>query len=70
MVLYWLQDKSPGQKATQEMITFAGQTLGRLRLLLRVPGIARLVGDFARRISAVTEPGERNIGEFAEPPGD
>jgi AcrR family transcriptional regulator len=57
MVLYWLQDKTPDQRATQEMIGFAGQTLGRLRLLLRVPVIARLVSDLAKRVAAVTEPG-------------
>ena len=57
MVLYWLQDRTRDQKATQEMIGFAGQTLGRLRLFLRLPGIPRLLSDFAKRVAVVTEPG-------------
>ena len=43
MVLYWLQDRTPDQRATRDLIGFAEETLGRLHLLLRIPLIARLL---------------------------
>jgi AcrR family transcriptional regulator len=53
LALHWLQDRTPEQQATREMLTFAEETLSRLRLLLRIPLIARLLTDLARRIAPV-----------------
>jgi AcrR family transcriptional regulator len=55
LALYWLQDRTPEQRATRDMLTFAEETLGRTRLLLRIPLIARLLTDLARRVAPVTQ---------------
>ncbi|HLK59569.1 MAG TPA: TetR/AcrR family transcriptional regulator [Chthonomonadaceae bacterium] len=48
LVLFWLQDASPGQRVTHQLIAFGEEMLGRLRLVLRLPwateGLVKLGG--------------------------
>jgi len=48
LVLFWLQDRTPGQKATHELIAFGGEMLGRLRPALRLPLVSRQVARLAQ----------------------
>ncbi len=51
LVLFWLQDATPGQQVTHRLIDFGEEMLGRLRLVLRLPwaidGLTRLAGLLA-----------------------
>src|SRR5437667_90750 len=51
LLLFWLQDSSPGQRATHQSIDFGEEMLGRLRLILRLPwaadGLTKLSGILA-----------------------
>lgn len=40
MILFWLYDRSPQQKATQELLTFARDMLALTRRLLRLPFVS------------------------------
>ena len=56
LLLFWLQDLSPGQRATHRSIDFGEEMLGRLRLLLRLPwavdGLTKLSGILAPILNA------------------
>ena len=58
LVLFWVQDPTPHQKATSELITFGEEMLSRLRLALRLPWAAQA----AARLGAILEP------LFGDPP--
>jgi len=56
LVLFWLQDSTPGQRATHQSIDFGEEMLGRLRLVLRLPwaadGLTKLSGILAANLDA------------------
>src|SRR4051794_25560654 len=40
LLLFWLQDSTPGQRATHQAVDFGEEMLGRLKLVLRLPWAA------------------------------
>lgn len=58
-VLFWLQDRTPGQRATAELIGFAEEMLGRLRPVLGLPPVARPLTRLARILAPMFGPPER-----------
>jgi len=55
-VLFWLQDRSPGQKATEDLIVLARDTVRRARPALRLPPVARLLARMAQIIGPMFGP--------------
>ncbi len=47
MVLFWLQDRSPGQTKTRELLTFAEEMIGRLRPVLGLGPVAKPLARLA-----------------------
>lgn len=41
LILFWLQDRSPQQQRTQELLNFIQDTLGKIRFALRLPPVSR-----------------------------
>jgi AcrR family transcriptional regulator len=41
VVMFWLQDRSPGQARTGELLDFMQETMGRLRFALMLPPVSR-----------------------------
>jgi AcrR family transcriptional regulator len=58
IVLFWLQDRTEGQRATQELIDFAEDLLGRLRLALKLPMTAKILTRFVKIIGPMFGPAE------------
>jgi len=56
VVLYWLQDRSEGQRATRELISFAGKMLQRLRPFLGLPGVAKPLTQLSRLLAPMFGP--------------
>lgn len=52
LLLYWLYDPSPDQRATGALVSFAGDTLTHVRRLLRLP----LFGGLLARLAGLIEP--------------
>jgi AcrR family transcriptional regulator len=50
LILFWLQDSSPGQSATTELLKFGKQMLGRIRPFLTTPMVTRPLAQLARII--------------------
>lgn len=50
ILLFWLYDKTPNQRATGEIITFAADSLKLGRRLLRLPPFARLLTRLVKAI--------------------
>lgn len=50
LILFWLQDSSPGQSATTELLKFGKQILGRIRPFLMTPVVTRPLAQLARII--------------------
>ncbi|HEX5689817.1 MAG TPA: TetR/AcrR family transcriptional regulator [Roseiflexaceae bacterium] len=48
LILFWLYDRTPGQRATHELVTLGSEVLGVTRRLLRLPPIARALSRLAR----------------------
>ncbi len=48
LVLFWLQDRSPDQKKTDELITLMHDLTARLRPVLRLPAVSRPLARLAR----------------------
>ncbi len=48
LVLFWLQDRSPGQRATDEMLSVIRDMVARLRPALRIPVVSRPLARLAR----------------------
>jgi AcrR family transcriptional regulator len=48
LILFWLQDTTPGQSATTELLKFAKQTLGRIRPFLTMPLVTRSLAQLAK----------------------
>ncbi len=55
-VLFWLQDRSPGQQATRELIVFAQETITRLRPTLGLPPVAKSLTRLVRIIGPMFGP--------------
>jgi AcrR family transcriptional regulator len=53
LLLFWLYDRSPGQRATDELLEFSRDTLKLGRRLLRLPPLAIALARFARAIEPV-----------------
>ena len=52
LVLFWLQDRTPGQRATDELLVLARDLLTRLRPFLRLPFVSRTLS----RLANITAP--------------
>ncbi len=63
VILFWLQDRSPGQARTFELLDFGQETLARLRPLLGLPPVARPLARLARILDPLFGPGEGGEGE-------
>lgn len=64
LVLFWLQDTSPGQRATKELLKFGRETLGRIRPFLNLPVVSR---SFAR-VADIIEPMFGPVSEDGQKP--
>lgn len=51
LVLFWLQDPTPNQRATDALIGFGEETLGRFRILLALPGVSPLLTRLSERLA-------------------
>lgn len=58
VVLFWIQDQSPGQERTYELLKFGRETLGRLRPLLGLPPVARPLARLAGIVGPMFGPVE------------
>ena len=59
LILFWLQDRSPQQRRTDELLEFLQGTLGSLRLALKLPPVARGAARLANILSPMFgSPGE------------
>jgi AcrR family transcriptional regulator len=58
VILFWLQDRSPGQARTRELLDFGQETLARLRPLLGLPPVARPLARLARILDPMFGPGD------------
>lgn len=56
LVLFWLQDRTPGQTATADLLAFTEETLGRLRPVLGLPPVAKPLTRLARILSPMFGP--------------
>jgi hypothetical protein len=55
LILFWLYDRTPNQRATDELLGLAGDMLGIVRRLLRLPPLARMLARLVRIIGPVFE---------------
>jgi AcrR family transcriptional regulator len=55
LILFWLYDRTPNQRATDELLTLVGDALGIVRRLLRLPPLARLLARLVRIIGPMFE---------------
>jgi AcrR family transcriptional regulator len=53
LLLFWLHDRSPDQRATDDLIKLARDTLALVRPVLRVPPISKALARLARAIEPV-----------------
>ncbi len=58
IVLFWLQDRSPAQERTHELLKFGRETLGRLRPLLGLPPVAKPLARLAGIVGPMFGPVE------------
>ena len=56
LVLFWLQDRTPNQRATEELLSLARDLLARLRPLLRLPYLARTLSRLAKIVTPLFGP--------------
>jgi len=50
LILFWLYDRTPNQRATDELLSLVCDALGIARRLLRLPPLARVLARFVRII--------------------
>jgi AcrR family transcriptional regulator len=55
LILFWLYDRTPNQRATDELLSLVGDALGIARRLLRLPPLARMLGRLVRIIGPMFE---------------
>jgi AcrR family transcriptional regulator len=53
LILFWLYDRTPNQRATAELLNLACDVLRIVRRLLRLPPLAKLLGRAARIIEPI-----------------
>jgi hypothetical protein len=53
LLLFWVQDRTEGQRATDKLMKFVEETIGRLRPLLNVPMLAQPLTQLAEIIRPV-----------------
>ena len=53
LLLFWLHDRSPDQRATDDLINLARDTLALVRPVLRLPPISKALARLARAIEPV-----------------
>jgi len=56
VILFWLQDRSPDQKNTQQLLDFIQDTLGTLRFALMLPPVHRSLTRLVQIISPMFAP--------------
>lgn len=56
VILFWLQDRSPEQKRTQELLHFIQDTMGTLRFALMLPPVSRSLTRLIGIISPMFSP--------------
>jgi AcrR family transcriptional regulator len=64
-VLFWLQDRSPGQTSTRELVQFAQEMLARLRPVLGLPPVARLLARLTRILDPMFGPARETVTDGA-----
>ncbi len=55
-VLFWLQDRSPGQAMARELVAFTQEMLSRLRPVLALPPVARPLARLTRLLDPLFGP--------------
>jgi AcrR family transcriptional regulator len=55
LILFWLYDRTPNQRATDELLALAGDALRIVRRLLRLPPLARMLARLVRIIRPMFE---------------
>lgn len=55
LILFWLYDRTPNQRATDELISLVCDALGIVRRLLRLPPLARMLARLVRIIGPMFE---------------
>ena len=53
LLLFWLHDRTPEERATDELLAFARDTLGLTRPLLALPPVSRALARLARTLEPV-----------------
>lgn len=53
LILFWLNDRTPNQRATDELLRFGRDALGLARRVLRLPPVAAALGRLARAVAPV-----------------
>jgi len=64
LVLFWLQDRSPNQTSTNELIALMRDLVKMARPALRLPPISRLFARVARIITPMFGPANTDRGEL------
>lgn len=57
LILFWLQDRSPDQKSTRELLQFSADSLGKLRFALMLPPVSRSLTRLIQIIGPMFSPG-------------
>jgi AcrR family transcriptional regulator len=55
LILFWLYDRTPRQRATEELLSLTCDALGIARRFLRLPPLARALGRLARVVGPMFE---------------
>jgi hypothetical protein len=53
LILFWLYDRTPSQRATEELLVLVCDALGIARRLLRLPPLARVLARLVRIIEPI-----------------
>jgi AcrR family transcriptional regulator len=56
LVLFWLQDRTKGQRATQDLLDLGHDVLGRFRFFLRLPQVRSLMNRLVRILIPMVGP--------------
>jgi len=66
-LLYWFHDRTPGARATRELVGSAREALRYLRPALRLPQMSRVLSRLANALEDVSigDPGSGDAGKPA-----
>jgi AcrR family transcriptional regulator len=53
LLLYWLHDRTPGQQATHDLLTFTCEALALIRPVLALPPVAKILARLAQALTPV-----------------